>query len=276
MKGEKVKISVLVVGFNEGGLLRGCLESVGFCDEVVYVDLGSGDGSLEIAGELVTRVVGVAWSPVVEPVHARMFGEMAHEWVMLVDPDERISPGLQSRIRSLPEDGGMEDAVGAYSFPWRFYFGQRRLRGTPWGYQNRKVLLIHRDRFELSGAVHSGRKIRSGYEVQLAGDPEKEYVDHFWVSGWKELIRKHKRYLTQEGQARYEAGGRPVFRTILITPFRKFRYSYFTKKGYRDGVLGFALSVFYGWYEGRAMVECWRVKRLKGLEKGKKGKREKG
>lgn len=137
-----MKITALVVGWNEASILGDCLDSLSFCDEVMYLDLGSSDQSLAIANDRNAIVHHVAHHPVVEAVVAENINLVSHRWVLLVDPDERISSDLATDFQSLKLEDIESQGVAAVSVPWQFYFKSKSLRGTPWGGVNKKAVLL--------------------------------------------------------------------------------------------------------------------------------------
>jgi len=94
-------LSVLVPVKNEAANLRDCLASVSFADEIVVVDSASADGTQEIAAAAGAQMVEFAWNGkfprkknwALENIPWR------HEWVLIIDADERITPELEREIR---------------------------------------------------------------------------------------------------------------------------------------------------------------------------------
>lgn len=85
---NKLPISSIVIGFNESKKLAGCLNSLMFCDEVVYVDLGSSDDSLIIAAKFVNKIFNYKLVPAVEFAQAVFVPKLKHDWILYIDPDE--------------------------------------------------------------------------------------------------------------------------------------------------------------------------------------------
>jgi hypothetical protein len=86
-------------------------------------------------------------------------------------------------------------------------------------------------------------------------------IVHHWASGWRDLLAKHRRYLAQEGGDRAAAGHVTGVRELARTPWRSFRESFFTKDGYRDGLTGLGLSLFWAWF--RTAGELQLLRRLR-------------
>jgi glycosyltransferase involved in cell wall biosynthesis len=94
------RISVCVVCRNEADKLVDCLESARWADEVLVMDLESDDDSAAVATRLGARVVPRARVPIVELVRNEIAAEATGEWILALDPDERVTPGLAAELRA--------------------------------------------------------------------------------------------------------------------------------------------------------------------------------
>ena len=98
------RISVCIVCRTEEDKLLPCLESVAWADDVVVLDLGSTDGSAALAESRGARVVRREPVPIVELVRNEVAGHAEHDWILVLDPDERVTPGLaQELLRVAPD-----------------------------------------------------------------------------------------------------------------------------------------------------------------------------
>jgi glycosyltransferase involved in cell wall biosynthesis len=111
MTGGQARISVCIVCRNEVDRLGPCLESARWADEVIVMDLASDDGSAELAAKHGARVVNHAPVPIVELVRNEITREATGDWVIPLDPDERISPGLARELRTIAEDQDVDAVV---------------------------------------------------------------------------------------------------------------------------------------------------------------------
>ncbi|HEU0079981.1 MAG TPA: glycosyltransferase, partial [Longimicrobiaceae bacterium] len=102
--------SACIVCRDEADRLGPCLESVAWADETVVMDLRSGDGSAELARRHGARVVERDPVPIVERVRNEVAEHARGDWILVVDPDERVSPGLAAELRRLAGRGAL-DAV---------------------------------------------------------------------------------------------------------------------------------------------------------------------
>lgn len=261
-KSDKLPISALVVSYNEAGLLDRCLRSIDFCDEIVVYDLGSTDDSAEVAKNTGATVRKHRRVPHAEIVYAKEVPKLKHDWVLVTDPDEEVDSELRSQLfenfRTIPSSTAVVRA------PMQYYFKNRALRGTVWGGISNRQLLMNRQRAIFRPLVNTPITIRPGFKLQRW--PYKGgVVHHYWMRGYRELLPKHRRYLTKEGKARYERGERVGYIGIIRSPLRSFYDSFVRQKGYLDGLTGFILSLFWAWYNTNALVRLKREQLSRGV-----------
>ncbi len=100
-------ISLVVICFNETEKLQKCLESVeDFADELIVVDLGSSDDSIEVARKSGAKVFHHKFVPFVELVRDYAISKVSGDWVLVLDPDEEIEENLKEKLK-LPVDYGV-------------------------------------------------------------------------------------------------------------------------------------------------------------------------
>jgi glycosyltransferase involved in cell wall biosynthesis len=95
------RISVCIVCRNEADKLPECLESVRWADEVIVMDLSSEDDSAAVAASHGARVVVHDPVPIVELARNEVADAATGDWILALDPDERVSPGLADQLRAL-------------------------------------------------------------------------------------------------------------------------------------------------------------------------------
>ena len=100
------KVSATVITFNEAHDLSACLASLRWCDEIVLVDSGSTDRTLEIAANYGARVFVLPFQGFSEQKNFAA-DQAKSEWILSIDADESVSPELQQEIRSLLSTGNV-------------------------------------------------------------------------------------------------------------------------------------------------------------------------
>jgi glycosyltransferase involved in cell wall biosynthesis len=245
----KLPVSAIIVGLNESKLLKNSLQSVKFCDEIVYVDLGSNDNSIQIASIYANKIIEYKLVPSGEYAHAEFVPTLKYDWVLYIDPDEIIDPQLEKKIIEIFPSIDTNKNIASVSVPWQFYFKKIKLIGTPWGLENRKPILANRTRFIFEPITHYGRRNKDGYISYEIPFETNLLLHHYWVQSWAIFISKHLRYLKNEGKDRYNIGSRTNFFRLFLNPFLQFKYSFITCRGYKNKSLGLFLAFFWTTYQ---------------------------
>ncbi|MEM9821752.1 MAG: hypothetical protein AAF985_11800 [Bacteroidota bacterium] len=243
----KLPIAAIVVSHNEAHLLEDCLASITFCQEILVADMASVDETKAVASRYDARLLEVPLCNVVEQVYASLICQVEQNWVLLIDPDERFTPDLQKALTQLFATP-ISDSTALIQLPWHFFFKDQPLRGTVWGGQRFKTSILHKDRVWINDVVHRGLTRKPGFSSHQIEGTVHRYLAHHWAQSYGQLFVKHRRYLREEGRSLYEQG----FRYSLVQQLRKglfaFKHSFYTKRGYRDGLTGLLLSLFWMWY----------------------------
>src|SRR5919197_3161225 len=104
-------ISVCIVCRNEADKLPDCLASVEWADEVLVMDLGSDDGSADVAAAHGAKGLTGEPIPIVEPNRSVLAHAAANDWVLAMDPDERVTPGLAAELQRLARRSDIDAVV---------------------------------------------------------------------------------------------------------------------------------------------------------------------
>jgi glycosyltransferase involved in cell wall biosynthesis len=256
---ERLPLTAIVSSRDEAALLPRCLEAIRFCDELVVVDIDSTDDTADVARAHGARVVRHDNVPIAEWARVTVAPQAQHEWLLVVDPDEVLPAALAREVASLLSS--LDGDVAAVDAPRQYYFRGRPLRGTVWGGPNKRRLLVRRAAVELTPTIWGGMRIRPGYRVLELPFTAETAIAHYWASSYRELVRRHMRYLRLEPVDRAAAGEVTGLRRLAATPWSSFRESFVSKHGYRDGATGLGLSVF--WAVFRTLGEAALLRRLR-------------
>ena len=262
MDAGTLPITAIVVALNDERHLRESLPLLRRCAQVYVIDLGSSDASREAALEWGATVTEHSRVSVVEEIYPEAIAAAAYDWIVTTDPDERVPGALLSELDDLLPT--IDADVGLIYAPLRYFFRGRALKGTIWGGEKKRRLVLHRRRVDVQPDVHAGVRLRPGYRaLDIAATPDN-VVLHYWSDSWSALLDKHRRYLTVEGASRHRHGARTRLREIAAAPAVAFYECYVSKRGYRDGLVGLGLSLFWAWYTTRALVELRIHQRIVG------------
>lgn len=231
---EKIPLSVAIITKNEAANLPACLQSVAFASQVVVVDSGSTDGTLEIARGFGCDAFVEEWKGFGKQKQAAI-DRCREPWVLVLDADERIPPQTQAAIRAVISQG--EGTAPGYSFPRKNYFQGRWIRHMGW-WPDRITRLFRRGMGRMTEApVHEA--------VTVAGQviPLESPIEHFTESRLSEILKKIDRYSTLAAEEAFREGRRSSVWGALARAELTFLQNYVLRRGFLDGRQGLVLSV---------------------------------
>jgi glycosyltransferase involved in cell wall biosynthesis len=220
-------LSVVLITHNAVAQLPECLASVAFADEVVVVDSGSGDGTAEVATRYGARVVEKEWLGF-GPQKQFAVEQAAHDWVLCLDADERVSPELAaSMVRAL-----QAPAAQVYRMARCNRFLGRWLRHGE-GYPDWSPRLFDRRHARWSDdGVHE--------KVLYAVSPGTLEGDLLHESGEDlgRYLEKQNRYTALAAQELHRRGKRAGLAELALSPLLRFFKFYLLRLGFLDGLPG--------------------------------------
>jgi glycosyltransferase involved in cell wall biosynthesis len=223
-------LSVLVPTLNEEECLPECLASCAFADEIVVVDSGSEDRTVEIAREHGATVLVHAFE-----THARQknwgLTHVSHSWVLVVEADERVPTPLRDEIREVLRG----PARRGYWIRRRNTFLGRGIRGSGW--QHDRVLRL----FDRTVGRYEERRVHEEVRVRGQVGVLKQRLIHHSCRDLSAWIRKTERYSTLGAEEAWASGRRATGGDLLFRPVARFLKQYVAQGGFRDGVEGLML-----------------------------------
>lgn len=245
------RLSATVICRDEAAKIRGCLESLAFCDEVVVVDSGSTDGTLEIARELSDRVFEHPWPGYVAQQNYAL--SLARgEWVLALDADERVRPDLAAEIRQAlagapPVEGFLVSRHVRYLGRWIDHSG--------W-YPQWRVRLFRRDRGRWQGTDPHYEIVVEGRLGRLQGE-----IDHYTYDDLEDHVRTLNRFssiLAREHRAR---GRRFSWLALGVRPPLEFLKKFVLQRGFLDGPQGFFVAALSSFHVFLKQAKLWEIER---------------
>ena len=255
-------LSACIITRNEQDRIRGCLESVAWCDEVLVVDSHSGDQTRAVAEALGARVIERDWPGYTEQ---REFTVRAarHDWVLCIDADERVSEALREEIEALRR----ADFAGAAGFEMprlTFYLGGWIRHGT-W-YPDRVLRLFDRRRgqWRNNPAYPLHEKVTLDGPVarlrhDLLHDPYRSFGDH---------LRTIDQYTTVMAEGLHGAGRRATLADLTLRPGWEFLRFYLLKRGFLDGWRGLLLAYLHAHYVRMKYAKMFVLQRTETKDQG--------
>jgi glycosyltransferase involved in cell wall biosynthesis len=226
---DKLPLSVAIIALNAAAQIGPCLASVAFADEVVVVDSGSTDDTVEIARRHGARVEHKEWLGFGrQKQHAVSVAR--NDWVLCLDADERVSERLAASIRAALAGGRYR----AWRMPRRNRFLGRWLAHGE-GYPDWSLRLFHRAHAGWSNDEVHEAVLTTAEVGSLEGDLMHESAEDIAT-----YLAKQNRYTTLHAQALFRQGVRGSFWRLLGSPLARFMKFYVLRLGFLDGGPGFA------------------------------------
>ncbi len=271
-------ITVLILTKNEENAIEDCIRSVRDFIQIVVVDSGSTDRTVQIAKSLGAQVVDFRWDGKYpkKKQWALNLQELKHDWILFVDADERVTTSLVEELRMFLRNS-RSSSFGAIEIPLSYSFAGKQLR---WGLRMYKRAFLNRrncqfpviddlqvnNMWEVEGhyqPIVKGGKVGTFKGRLLHEDPDllfHYFSRHNRYSDWEAYLRNNRGVNLEVQKARTTQGR--LFNRLPCKPLMVFIFSFFLKLGFLDGKSGFHFAVcrgFYYWQIGLKADEFKRV-----------------
>jgi glycosyltransferase involved in cell wall biosynthesis len=242
-------LSVIILTLNEESSLAGAIESVQWADEVLVVDAESTDATQSLARQLgaTLRV-----KPFEDFSRQRNWaiGEARHDWVLMLDADERLSPALQEEIQQLLQGS---PACAAYQIRRINYFMDRQIRYSGW--QGDRVIRL----FNRSSGTYAPKTVHEKFATTGEMGQLKHPFLHYTYKSIASYLEKHDSYTTAAAREIASRGKKITPYHLLVKPGFHFFRSYLLKLGFLDGKQGIAIAWLGSYSVFMRNLKAWRI-----------------
>ncbi len=226
-KRVRLPFSAVIITRNAASQLEPCLQSVVFADEILIVDSGSTDATLEIARRYGARVIQQEWLGYGKQKEFAT-RQAGNNWVLSLDADERVSEPLRQSIQETLVAPRFQ--AGRMARCNRF-MGRWLRHGE--GYPDWSLRLYHREHAHWSDDPVHEKVMTDGKIITLFGD-----LLHESEQGLADYLAKQNRYTTLQAEALHRAGQRADPFKLVLSPLFRFIKFYFLRLGFLDGIPG--------------------------------------
>ncbi|HEX4156242.1 MAG TPA: glycosyltransferase family 2 protein [Acidobacteriaceae bacterium] len=251
------KLSVAIVAKNEAKNLARTLEGVAWAEEIVLIDSGSTDETVEIARRYGAVVYVEAWKGYGGQVNSAL-DKCTHPWILNLDADEVVTPELGEEIRELLRE---EPALEAYTVPrLNLIFGRWMRHGGL--YPDRKLRLFRRGAARLQENTEPHATPKTSV---LAGELKHNLL-HYQYATLAMYVDHMNKYSTASVPLVLRRGkdGRslvPFLANTVLNPALTFLYNYVIRGGFLDGREGLLFHVNHAIYVSWKFAKAWETAR---------------
>lgn len=264
-----MKVSALILTYNEERNIVACLESLKGIDDIVVVDSGSTDDTCVLAEMLGARVLTRTFDNF---ANQRNFGldegQLMHEWVLHLDADEILTPEFMYALETLTPEPGVE----GFRVPSKTILNGCWLRYSGM-YPTYQVRIGHRDRMRFKQVGHGQREDLASNQVETFPEPYLHYNFSHGITQW---LRKHVGYADAEAEQSFQdrevdlrlgdlflsdktQRRRTLKRLVnrlpvVLRPPLRFIYAYVLRRGFLEGAAGLQYAIMLSCYEAMIAV----------------------
>lgn len=252
-----MKITAVIITFNEESNIRAACESVAWADEILVVDSESSDATRELASSAGARVIVNSW-PGFATQKQFATDLSTHDWVFSLDADERVSEQLRDSIKALATSQSPADG---YRIARRTYYQDRWITGGGW-YPDWQLRLFKKSRGHWKQRhIHESVEMDAGTRVEtLRGDllhyTVRDAADHHRMIG--------ERYAPLAARQMFEEGRRTSGFKVATSGPAAFIRSLILKGGFRDGLAGITIANFAAHHAFLKHLMLWEMQKKKG------------
>ena len=230
----KPKISAIIIAKNEAEHLNACLASLAWVNEIIVLDSGSSDDTLNIAHQYTDLVYSTDWQGFGIQKN-RALDKAQHPWVLSIDADEQISPALADEIQQAIQD----PHTLAWQIPRQSSYCGQQIQHSGWS-PDYVTRLFQRQSARFSNAlVHEKLELIKPGKIGSLKQP----LLHHAFSDFEEVLDKINRYSSASAEMAHNKGRQASLSTAILHGVWSFIRTYILKAGFLDGRMGFILAI---------------------------------
>ena len=242
-------LSVTIVTLNEAEHIAEAIDSASCADEIIVVDSGSTDGTVDQARAKGVTVATRPWTGYVD--QKNYAASLArHDWIFSLDADERVTPALADEIRALLAS---EPPLSGYRVPRVTFHLGRWIRTTDFypDYQTRL--------YDRRSARWRGKYVHESVAVDGTVGQLKNELQHYSFRDLSDQLDRINRYSTLAARQMHEAGRRTGPLGLIVHPPAAFMRNYVLRRGFLDGTAGLTISAVNAYSVFLKFAKLWEI-----------------
>lgn len=245
-----IKLTAIILAKNEETMIRDCLSSVSFCDEIILIDSGSHDKTVAIAKKAGARIYEET-SKNFSAKRNMGLEKAKGDWIFYIDADERVSDALKENIQRTIEK--KDTAISVYKVKRKnFYLGNH-----PWPSVEEMERLFKKNSLKKwRGELHES-PIFTGEVGTLDG-----LLLHYTHRDLSQMVEKTNQWSDTEAELRLKADHPKMtwwrFPRVMASAFID---SYIKQNGWKAGTAGFIESIYQSFSAFVTYAKLWEMQR---------------
>lgn len=250
-----VKISAVIITFNEEVKIARAIDSVNWADEIIVIDSESTDRTREIAELHGAKVIIHKWRGFSKQKQFAV-DSAENDWIFSLDADEQVSEGLKSEVLKLKETE--KNLADGYKIPRLSYYLNRPIHHSGW-YPDWQLRFFNRNKGRWKDVLIHESVAVDGKVEKLSGN-----ILHFSIEN---AAHHHQmigtRYAPLAAEQMFMSGKKTTPFKIAAVGFTTFFQTYFLKLGFLDGLAGFCIARFAAHHAFLKHLILWELQQNK-------------
>lgn len=250
---ERMPVTAIIPVGNEIHNIEAVIASVDFADEILIVDSNSTDGTYEKSLELATRVIRRDFN---YPASQKNWAipQAKHEWIILLDADERVTPALKEEILDVLKNPPKDGTVGYWIGRKNHFMGQRVHHS---GWKNDKVIRL----FKRDFCRYENKNVHEEIIAQGKLRRLKNKLYHDTYITLDVYLEKMNKYAWWQAKDYDEKTGKLTGFHFVLKPMWSFFKHYIIQGGFRDGVVGITIAYIQGYTVFMRYAKLWLLRK---------------
>jgi glycosyltransferase involved in cell wall biosynthesis len=226
-------VTAVIAAHDESANIMDCIASLRWAREVIVVENDSTDDTIALAKRAGATVISPPFTTI-GAARNHAIDEAKTSWILVVDADERCTPGLAGEVREIVATPG---TLSAYRIPRRNFFLGREIRHGGWGAGNDHPIRLFRRELR-----YNASQVHEHVEVAGAAGELKNALLHYTYTSLDQYFEKFDRYSRWWADQNYIKGRRGTAAAVVVKPPTRFFKMYILRGGFRDGAHGLILA----------------------------------
>jgi glycosyltransferase involved in cell wall biosynthesis len=225
-------VSVVIPTLNEEHFVADAIRRVSFADEILVIDSFSSDKTVEVARERGAEILQRKFDDFSNQKNFAI-RQASHEWILVIDADERVSEELADEILRTVRDPG--DKIAFYLYR-NFYFKGKRVNYGGW--QTDKAIRL----FKKGKGIYNGKLVHETIDSDGPVGFLKNRLDHYSYRSDEQYSKKLEMYARLQAEELYRKGRKSRIWLLMAKPAFRFFVHYIIRMGLLDGKAGYELA----------------------------------